>query len=745
MDNMKKFLKYSLWSAGVVVAIAIAGVAYIAATFNPNDYKTQIIKLVKDKQQRTLKLDGDIKLVFFPSIGADIGKISLSEFQNDKEFIYIGSARVSLAVLPLLSSQVVVDEVSIIGLKATLVKFKNGKTNIDDLLSKKETDKEKTPLEFDIASVRVKDSELTYLDETTGAQSVLEGFNLNTGRIANGVPSKIDFAAVIQSSKPKLDIAAQMKTIFTFDLKKQLYQMEGLELQAKGAALDISNLAVMANGNISANFDTQEFSTQKLAVTATGVQGKNNFDAKLDAPALNLVQNNFTGGKLTLNAKLDSAFGNIVTSLALFDLTGNPQSFKSSALVLELDMKQPEQAFKIKLSSPVTGNIEQQQLNLSNLTIAVNATGNKLPNKSVSSEMKGSVQIDGGRQSVQGNLAGGLLQSQIKAKVAVNDFQDPAIRFDIDVDQFDADLYLPKEAASVANKPAPTEQPIDLAALKKLNLEGGLRIGTLKIANVKLSQVRLDVKAHNGLITISPLSTNLYQGSMKGSLKVNAQTTPHIAINQNLSGINIAPLLKDAANFDTLEGKGNVALNLAAQGNTISALKKALTGSMSLNLTDGAVKGINIAKTLRDAQGMLSMKGATAQTQSVNKAEKTDFSELKASFKVNNGVAHNDDLLLKSPLLRLSGNGDINIGNDTINYLANATLAKTLKGQGGKDIVGGITVPVRLSGPFNNLKYSLDFGAMVSDVAKQKIEAQKERIKTKLQDQLQDKLKGLFK
>lgn len=528
---MKKFLTYGLWSAAVVVAIAIAGVAYIAATFNPNDYKSQIIKLVKDKQQRNLKLDGDIQLVFFPGIGAHIGKASLSEFQSGKEFMYIDSARFSLALLPLLSRRVVVDEVSITGLKAALVKFKNGKLNIDDLLSKNETDKEKAPLEFDIAAVHVKDSELTYLNETTTAQYVLKNFNLNTGRIANGVPGKIDFAAAIQSAKPKLDIAAQMQATLTFDLRKQLFQMDGLALQAKGAALDISNLAVLANGNISANFDTHEFSTKKLAVTATGAQGNNIFDAKLDAPALTLVKNNFTGDKLTLNAKLDSAFGNIVGSLSLFDLTGNPQSFKSSALTLALDMKQPEQAFKITLGSPVTGNFEQQQLNLSSLTLAVNATGDKLPNKSISSEMKGSVQIDGSHQSVQANLAGGLLQSQIKAKVAVNDFQDPAIRFDIEVDQFDADLYLPKKAASIAIKPSPTDQPLDLAALKNLNLEGGLRIGTLEIANVKLSQVRLDVKALNGLITISPL----HQGSVKGSQKINARSTPHIAISQNLT------------------------------------------------------------------------------------------------------------------------------------------------------------------------------------------------------------------
>jgi AsmA protein len=80
-----------------------------------------------------------------------------------------------------------------------------------------------------------------------------------------------------------------------------------------------------------------------------------------------------------------------------------------------------------------------------------------------------------------------------------------------------------------------------------------------------------------------------------------------------------------------------------------------------------------------------------------------------------------------------------------MNYLAKATLAKTLEGQGGRDSVGGITVPVRVSGPFSDLKYTLDFGAMVSEVAKQKVEAKKEEIKTKVQDKLKDSLKGLFR
>jgi AsmA protein len=280
-----------------------------------------------------------------------------------------------------------------------------------------------------------------------------------------------------------------------------------------------------------------------------------------------------------------------------------------------------------------------------------------------------------------------------------------------------------------------------LSALRKLNLEGSLRIGALKVANVKSTNVRLDVKARNGQVNVSPLSANLYQGSMNGSVSVNAQATPSVALNQNLSGVNVAALTKDAANFDTLEGKGSIGMNLTMQGNTVSAMKKTLNGNMSLNLADGAVRGINVAKKLRDAQGMFGKGGASAQTQAANKDEKTDFSEFKANFKVTNGVAHNDDLSMKSPLLRLAGAGDIDIGNDSMNYVAKATLAKTLEGQGGKDSVGGVTVPVRIIGPFADLKYTLDFGAMVGEAAKQKVEARKDEVKTKLKGEL----KGLFK
>lgn len=751
-DDMNKYLKYGLWSVAGTVALIAAVVAYIALTFNPNDYKPKIIKAVKDNKQRTLKLDGDIKLFFFPSIGVSLSKVSLSEFQSEQEFVSVESASVSLKLLPLLAKQIVVDEVAVSGVKAQLIKLKNGKTNLDDLLGKEPASatpappaEAGAPMYFDIAAVQLDKTELSYRDEASGARYSVKELSLKTGRIANGVPTRIDFSAHVQANQPRLDISAQIKTMLTFDLEKNWYQAQGLDLQTKGMALDITDLVVKAGGDASAHLTAQEFSAKNFAFSASGMKGKDRFEAKLNVPALSYTKDKFSGDSVALNARLIGAFGNIEAALSLPALEGNARAFKVAALGLDVDLKQPEQTFKLKLTTPVTGSIETQQFNLSDLKLALNATGDKLHGKSISSELKGGIRADLGRQNIEANLEGGLLQSQIKAKFAVKNFNVPMIRYDLEIDQFDADPYLPKKTAEAKGQSKKTEpeQPFDLSALKTLNVEGSLRIGSLKAANIKVAQLRVDVKAKNGLVSVAPLSARLYQGSMDGKVTVDAATN-HFTVNEKLANIDIAPLLKDAVDLDLAEGRGNVALDIAAQGNTVSGLKKALNGSLSVNLADGAIKGINLAKLV---QGIQSLSKDTkvqseVQTLGVDKNEKTEFSEFKANFKVSNGVAHNDDLAVKSTVLRVTGNGDIDLGHDSLNYNVKAIFAKTEHGK-------TATLPVNVSGAFDDLKFKVDYAALLTDIAKQKIDEKKEQLKkdakVKAREELKRGLKGLFK
>ena len=143
---MNKYLKYGLWTIAALVLLVTGALTYIALTFDPNAYKPQIIQAVQTSKHRTLKLDGDIKLHFFPSIGASLGKVSLSEFQSEQEFVSVESASVSLKLLPLLVKQIVVDEVEASGVKVQFIKYKNGKTNLDDLLGRENAAPE-TPAE----------------------------------------------------------------------------------------------------------------------------------------------------------------------------------------------------------------------------------------------------------------------------------------------------------------------------------------------------------------------------------------------------------------------------------------------------------------------------------------------------------------------------------------------------------------------------------------------------------------------
>src|SRR5687768_11134806 len=96
LTDMPKILKTILIVIAALIGLLLVAAVLLAATFDPNEYKPQIVKLVQDKKQRTLTIPGDIKLSFFPSIGADLGGLSLSERNSKEEFVSVDSAKVSL-------------------------------------------------------------------------------------------------------------------------------------------------------------------------------------------------------------------------------------------------------------------------------------------------------------------------------------------------------------------------------------------------------------------------------------------------------------------------------------------------------------------------------------------------------------------------------------------------------------------------------------------------------------------------
>jgi AsmA protein len=175
-------------------------------------------------------------------------------------------------------------------------------------------------------------------------------------------------------------------------------------------------------------------------------------------------------------------------------------------------------------------------------------------------------------------------------------------------------------------------------------------------------------------------------------------------------------------------------------------MKSALAGTTKVNLRDGAIKGVDIGAIINKARSALGSQSA----QAADGKDKTDFSELNATFAIKNGVAHNEDLDVKAPLFRVSGAGDIDLAKSTISYVAKAAVVASTQGQGGKERgdLTGLTVPVKLSGPLDGMKYEVDYRAVAGDLAKSKVgERAKEAIdknRDKVEDKVRDRLKGLI-
>ena len=754
---MPKVLKYSLIAAGVIVVLLIVGVAIIAATFNPNDYKPLIIKLVQDKKQRTLTIPGEIKLTFFPSIGADLGKVTISEHKSSAVFASVERAKVSLALMPMFAKQFVVDRVVIDGLVANIRVAKDGSANFDDLTSK-EPGSNAQPAQqarLDIASVAITNANLSYIDEAAKRKLRIANLNLSTGPLGNGKKSNIDLSADIAGDNPKLALKLKLKSDLRIDLEQQHFVLNKFNAALSGAAIDFSSLNLTIAGNADLKPAAKQASISDLAVNGEAKRGAQNMQIKFLAPSFEGSPKAIKMAALTLEATLKQGTLDATARLS-GALDGDLETplFRSSKLSLDIQGKDGDLAIKGNVSTALNANLKSQLIELAGLSADV-----VLPNPgggALALNAKGNASVNLAKEAVQLALVGKLDGSALNIRAGLNDFAKPAYNFDVSIDNLDLDRYTakgstPPTASANANANSP-EKPLDLSALKTLIARGKLQAGALKVANLRATNVKLELVAGGGRVDISPIAANMYGGSVAGNLSVAASNPPRIAMQQTLRNVNVGALLKDAIGKDPIEGQGNVMLNITASGATVTQMKKGLNGSATLDLKNGAVKGINLAATVRSAKSMFGMAQGAASSNAAPKQgtgsaeEKTDFSELTGSFKIVNGVARNDDLSAKSPLLRLSGNGDIDIGESRIDYTAKATVVASLQGQGGPEMqaMQGVTVPVKLSGPFSAIGWKVDVGSMVGDVAKQKFEVQKDKLKDQLKDKLNEQLKGLF-
>ena len=518
---MKKLIKYGLFGLGGVVALLILVVAVIAATFNPNDYKPLVVKMVKDKKERTLNIEGDIKLAFWPKIGANLGKVSISEHKSDKEFASIQSAQVALAVLPLLKKQLVVDTIYIDGAKANIIKYKDGTTNFDDLLSKEEESEE---IKFDVDGVKVTNSAVAYTDEGSGAQYALSKFNLTSGHIALAEPIDLTTDFSIKANQPAVSADVKVKGNFLADPENKHFFAKGLDATITGDLLGGKDVSITASGDIDAKPETREFLVDSLKLALNGQFSGAKITLDLNAPELIAKKDEVTGKKVTVNLTQDKAGDTLKANLVLADIKGSPKALQSSGISGDISGKQGARSIEGKFSSPFQGNLENLIFDLPKLAGNVDIKDPAIPNGAAKVGFALTLHADAKQEQMNSKFNLNVDATKLNGDVAVNSFKKPNVKFNINADTLDLNKLMgsskSKKAEPASNKPA------DLSALKNMLLDGKINIGNLIYDKYRLSGLNVNVKADGEKLTLSGLNVKLDDSNIKGNFGISHFAKP---------------------------------------------------------------------------------------------------------------------------------------------------------------------------------------------------------------------------
>lgn len=465
-----------------------------------------------------------------------------------------------------------------------------------------------------------------------------------------------------------------------------------------------------------------------------------------------------------------------IKNLALH--TGSLGSGQATPVTLNADVTLSKPAIKthVALKSTVALNLGRQQLDVSQLALDVlglSLTGNvhgehilgaahytgaaqiaSFNPKSLLAQLGTRVQTTDPKAFTQAALktqfalAGSDLRldkfnatlddSTLAGNASILDFAHPAYRFDLALDNFNLDRYLPpattnsKPAPGAAAPAAPVVIPVE--TLRQLDLDGRFRIQRLQAFNIHSSGVLVRAYAKNGLVKIDPSEAQLYGGNYKGTVSYDARTNnPLLNVNEQLSGVQLGAFLKDAMGFDKFSGKGNLSAKVSAHGFNAERIKSTLTGTAGFQVADGTIQGVDLKKMSDEIQGLAkSNRNTLLKNASALIPQKTDvtrFSQLKGTAQIQNGVAHNRDLMLQIPgFATVTGSGSADIVKQTLDYTVNLT--------------GN---PLRVHGPWTSLKFEPDWQAILKKQLGNRAQQKERKYEEQLKQKLNQRLQGLFK
>jgi AsmA protein len=738
---MKKIFKIFIG----LVLVALLAIAALIFTFDANNYKAQIIEQVEQKTGREFKIEGNIDLSVFPWIGLKVGKVMLGNAQgfSERDFAEIKQLDIKVLVLPLLKRDVRVDKVGLHGLSVSLEVDDQGRNNWADLLqttsdgSSKTSKPAQSPEQgtsalagLAVNGIKFVDGNIHWSDARTNTQAAVSGLSLETSAIRFNEPVSVDFSAHVTSNQPEADADISMQTKLKFNEALNVFDVDGLGIDVQTMMPSVSNEPITLELKTNAHVDLKR---KTASLTAT------------DISALGAV---------------------LVANLDITHLDSEPK-IKGSISTNAINGRAVAEQLGIELPPMANASSLTRVLLESN----INATPSSLHLD------KFKIELD---------------QSRITGWVHVLDVAQPNVKYSLKMSPINLDNYMapvPEKAGqagqqvvvqndsinTVDAEPTDVEIPLPVELLRTLGLNGLFKIEQATIQNIEITDINITTQAGGGLIRVKPVTMNLLRGQMEMGVDLDVRQIPtySIAVNANElhAGPVLNPVLEGVMGDEEIKIEGAVKLtaDIKTNGNSLLALKKAATGTVNFDMNQTSVTGVDIQYFARNAiVDYLEEKKLDVSPEwrgEYQPKQTTAFRKIHASAVIAQGKVVNDDFIMDSKRIKVTGAGEVDIVNNAMDYNSLIDLTPDRTKIFAEKLLDE-PMGVHIHGPFEKLAIEPDTKRiakaaknLLSDKAKaearKKIEAKKKKLKKKadrekeeakkeLEDKLKKKLKGLF-
>ncbi|MEM6538879.1 MAG: AsmA family protein [Pseudomonadota bacterium] len=279
--------------------------------------------------------------------------------------------------------------------------------------------------------------------------------------------------------------------------------------------------------------------------------------------------------------------------------------------------------------------------------------------------------------------------------------------------------YLPPAPADQAQGfPAWSEAPLNLNSLRNIDADFELTAGKILINNIQTGRSQLSISLTNGRMTAELPQLQVYEGGGSGRVIVDAsKSIPTMSGFFDFRSIQAQPMSRDLLNLDRLLGVGSFRIEFAAAGDSQAAIMRSLDGEGGFDLSDGALKGLNLAKlatgvkSLFDGGGLEPASLASLVSGVRSDTEETEFTEFITAFTMDDGLMSIPSISLAGPLIRMTGNGQISLPEQTLALRLSPSIPAGTAGAGGT----GFTAPLKVGGTFSEPSFSIDAEALLTN------------------------------